>query len=94
MSVREDVDDDDGDDDDNNNFFNPRQPTKNNVASATNFGEAVAIKPEEIVISENLNHLFPKAKEIFNEPKVETNEIPLPNYETIMREFNEGEIPF
>ena len=90
MSVREDDDDDDdGDDVDNNNFFNPRQPTKNNVTSVTNFGEAVAIKPEEIVISENFNHLFP-----FYEPKVERNEIPLPNYETIMREFNEGEIPF
>ena len=94
MSVREDHnDDDDDDDDDDDNFFNPRQVTNNNIASLTDFGEAVATNPEKVIFSYNLNCLFPKAEINFNELNTETNQIPIPNHESIMNELNRVKIP-
>ena len=93
MSVREDNDDYDDDDDDNNNdkkmIFLPIQT---NIRTSTDFGDVVAIKPQKIVFSDDLNRLFPKADEIFSEAKPKTNEILIPNYETMLSEIDKGDI--
>ena len=45
MSVRKDNDDNDDNDNDDDNLFDLRRVMNNNIASSTNFGEIVAIKP-------------------------------------------------
>ena len=74
--------------DDDDDFIN-RRPNNPAAAAAVarDFGQAVAIKPD------NLNYLFPKAEQVFNEPEPVKNEIPIPNYEGIIKEINKGEIP-
>ena len=75
-------------------FFYARSDNAGAVAAAAaDSGKTVTIKPEKIVISDNLNHLFRKAEQTFNEPKPLENEIPIPNYESIIKEINKGEIP-
>ena len=51
---------------------------------------------EKITLSQNLDKLFPKAEEVFNdEQQNEENkiEISIPNIETIFKKNNEGKIP-
>ena len=81
-------------DDDNDDFFDARPDNAGAVAAAvTDFGEAVATKPEKIVVSDNLNRLFLKTEQIFNEPEPVKNEISTSNYESKIKEINKGEIP-
>ena len=90
MSFNDD-DDDDDDDDDNDYYYYYFDNAKNCLS--TNFVELEAVKREKIIFWEDLNRLFPKAKEIFKEEEKIKNKIPLLNYNNIMKELIRGQIP-
>ena len=64
-------------------------------------GEKTSAAVKKVKFSENLNKLFPKADEIFNDEKIDfgddddlpKHEIMIPNTQTLFKELNDGKLP-
>ena len=64
-------------------------------------GEKTSAAVKKVKFSENLNKLFPKADEIFNDQKIDfgddddlpKHEIMIPNTQTLFKELNDGKLP-
>ena len=94
-------------DKDNNNIENNLNPTQKfffgdtpqREKIATAVGEKTTAAVKKVKFSENLNKLFPKADEIFNDQKIDVDdddlpkhEIMIPNIQTIFKELNDRKL--